>query len=489
MNDIPAAVSNAVANEGVREGARRLALVAVAGLLVLLTNAIVFVLPPLLPVIQAQYQLTTVSAATWIFTLLTLGSGAGFVLLPRLSDVIGDRNAAVIATAALTLGALIPAIGNSYPTLLVGATVLGFGCGAQMLPLSFLRRTLGESGLTTAVAVLVVSTGIGIVVGMIGGGLIVEELSVQDFFYILTAIFALTALASLITIPRTTSAKPRIAMGTIGVVWMIGWVAAILLAVTQGTVWGYTALIPLAVGVIAAAGWALAQRRSATPVFDANLVRSPFVIAACVAIALFAIVNSAFLVLLSNYAQMDPSYLPPGDAYGLGRTALQTGLLMVPFAVTFLVGGTIAEKPVAAGRGGSVLIVGALISTAGLALLAVLHEQQWSYLVGAGIIGLGCAMGYAGCLAIAQMAVPEEEAGMAAAIAGTAMAVGFAVGSAIVTAVLGISTVVIPGTETAVAKEYLYGVAYWISAGLALLIVVTVVVSQMRSRRRVTAAL
>ncbi|NMO03164.1 MFS transporter [Gordonia sp. TBRC 11910] len=488
MNDIPTAVPVTIAADGVQEGARRLALIAVGALLALLSNAIVFVLPPLLPVIQAQYQLTTVSAATWIFTVLTLGSGAGFVLLPRVSDVIGDRSAAVIATGALTVGAVIPAIGNSYATLIIGAAILGFGCGSQMLPLGLLRRTLGEGGLSTAVAVLVVSTGVGIVAGMIGGGIIVQDLSIQDFFYILTAIFAVTTLACWVTIPRSTVSNARTPMGTLGTVWMVAWVATILLALTQGVIWGSAALIPAAIGIIAAIGWVVAQRRSATPVFDAELVRAPFVAAACIAIALFAVVNAAFLVLLSNYVQMDPSYLPAGESYGLGRTALQTGFLMVPFAVTFLVAGSIAEKPVVAGRGGTVLIAGALLAGAGLALLAVVHDQQWSYLVGAAVIGLGCAVGYTGCLAIVQLAVPEEKAGMAAAIGGVAMAVGFAVGSALVTLILSTSTVLLTGTDIAVAKEYLYGVAYWVAVGLALLIVVTVVVSQARNRRRTTAA-
>ncbi|HJQ07268.1 MAG TPA: MFS transporter [Nocardioides sp.] len=464
----------------------RLPLIGVAALLVILTNAVVFILPPLLPVIQTAYQLTTVSSVTWIFTLLTLGGGAGFVLLPRLSDVIGDRDTAVLSGAALTLGALVAAVGNSYAALLIGSTIMGFGMAAQMLPLGFLRRALGDSGLTTAVAVLVVATGVGIVVGMIGGGFIVQNLSLRTFLYVLTGAFAVTTLASFAVIPRSRPVTATARIGVTGTVWLIAWVGAVLLALTQGVVWGKEALIPLAIGVVAAAGWWWAERRSATPVFDRVLLRSPFVSAASLAVGLFATVNAAFLVLVSNYAQIDPSYLNPHDAYGLGRTALQTGWLMVPFAVTFLVGGTVVEKPVAEGRGATMLIAGALISLAGLALLALVHDQQWEYLVSAGIIGLGCSMGYASGFAVVQMAVPEEKAGMAAAIAGTAMAIGFALGSAIVTTILTASTIIIPGTDIAIAKAGQYTTSYWTSVGLAALIVVTVAVSRTRSARRAT---
>ncbi|WP_225804820.1 MFS transporter, partial [Streptomyces sp. NK15101] len=170
-----------------RPAAKRAVLIAIGALLVTLTNAVVFVLPPLLPVIQEQYGLATVAETTWLYTALTLGGGAGFILLPRLADVYGDRKASVVASALLTLGALVPAVGDSYPTLLAGCAFMGFGGAAQLLPLGFLRRNLGERGITIGVAVLVVATGLGIVVGMIGGGLIVENLSLQRFFVVLTA--------------------------------------------------------------------------------------------------------------------------------------------------------------------------------------------------------------------------------------------------------------------------------------------------------------
>lgn len=468
---------------------RKAPLIGVAALLVLLTNAVVFILPPLLPVIQQQYQLTTLSAVTWVFTVLSLGGGAGFILLPRLSDVIGDRHTAVLAGAALTLGALVAAVGDSYAALLVGSAAMGLGMAAQLLPLGFIRRALGEEGLTTGVAVLVVATGVGIVVGMIGGGLVVENLSFSTFLYILSAAFAATTVASFLVIPQFESTAPDAPAGiaVVGTIWMVLWVGALLLAFSQSGVWDDLALIPLALGIVGALGWVMVQRRSANPVFDAVLLRSPFVTAACISVGLIATVNAAFLVLVSNYAQIDPVWLAPTDAYGLGRTALQTGWLMLPFAATFLLGGTVVEKPVAAGRGAAVLIASAVVSGAGLAFLAIAHDQQWHYLVGAGVIGLGCSMGYAGGFAVAQMAVPEDKAGMAAAIAGTAMAIGFALGSAIVTSTLSASTLLIPGTDVEIAKEAMYGVSYWIAAGVAALIVVVVGVSQARGSRRAAA--
>ncbi|WP_063065691.1 MFS transporter [Nocardia violaceofusca] len=463
-------------------------LIGVGALLVTLTNAIIFVLPPLLPIIQAQYGLATVSETTWIYTVLTLGGGAGFILLPRLADVFGDRNATVFAAGCLTLGAFVPAVGDSYPALLIGAALMGIGGAAQLLPLGFLRRNLADNGVATAVKVLVVATGLGIVVGMIGGGLIVEYLSLRSFFCVLTAAFAATTVISFVVIPHAPPAEPTGRIGALGTVWMIGWVAALLLALTQGLVWGAGALIPLIGGIVAAALWVRVERKSSAAVFDVAMLKSPFVTAASVAIALFAAVNAAFLLLLSTYSQIDPDSLQPSDAYGLGLSALQTGLLMVPFAVLFRVGGRIAEGPIAKGHASRVFVVGALVCVAGLAWLALAHDHAWQNLVGAGVIGLGCSMGYAAGFTVVQIAVPEEKAGMAAGAAGTSMAVGFAFGTALITGVLSASVVHVPGTDITVADKGLYGTSYWISAVLAAGVLATVLISRARSRRRAAVA-
>ncbi|NMN95886.1 MFS transporter [Antrihabitans stalactiti] len=460
-------------------------LVGVGALLIVLTNAVIFILPPLLPIIQAQYGLATVAETTWLYTALTLGGGAGFILLPRLADLHGDRNASVAAAAFLTVGALVPAVGDSYPTLLVGCILMGFGGAAQLLPLGFLRRNLGDDGITVGVAVLVIATGVGIVVGMIGGGFIVETLSLRSFFILLTVVCAATTIACYVTIPHAPPAERAGRIGALGTVWMIAWVAAILLTLTQGLVWGTAALVPLLIGVVGGIAWVRVERRSTSAVFDVALMKAPLVTASCLCIALFAAVNSAFLLLLSTYAQIVPSDLRPSDAYGLGLSALQTGLLMAPFAVAFLIRGTVLDRALANGRGVQVFVIGALICASGLVWLAVAHDRQWQYLIGAAVIGLGTRIGYAAGFTVVQMAVPEEKAGMAAGVAGTSMAVGFAFGTALISGDLSASLVPTLESGLDVAAKGLYGFGYWLAAVLAMLVVVTVLISRARSRRRV----
>lgn len=409
---------------------RRAALIGVAALLATVTNAVMFMIPPLLPLMKAQFGLD-LAAETWVFTTLTLGGGAGFVLLPRLADVLGDWVTSLLTGSLLVLGSVIPAVGNSYVAVLVGSALLGFGSAGQLLPIGFLRRHMSGGKVSTAVSVLIMATGAGVVAGMLGGGLTVRYLPLSGFFYVMAVVFAATTAALLIILPRDdpeSAGKP----GVFGTMWMIAWLTAVLLTLTQGLLWGEAALVPLALGIVGYVTWRRAQRRSAAPVFDTGITKMPYLRVACFSAALFGAMDAAFLLLVTYYTQASPAH----NGYGLGLDAFGAGLLMLPFALTMFISGKAAERRVAKGRPDEVLIVGAVLSAVGIALLAIDYQDWWAYLVGAALIGLGSRAGYSGAFAVPQFLVPERKSGMAAGIIGTTMAIGIAFGSALISALL-----------------------------------------------------
>lgn len=448
------------------EGKRRVnrqALIAVAALLATVTNAVAFMMPPLLPVMTTSYAGNSVSAAVWLLAALTLGGGAGFVLIPRLTDMLSDRSTTLLAGSILTAGALLAGIVDTYAALVVGSALLGFGSAAQFVPLSFLRRYLSGNGVSTAVMVLVMATGSGVVLGMVGGGLSVRiwsmpthlhpdgtvpTLSLAPFYFVLAALFVLTTIALLAVVPNC----PPLTRGHLGVantVWLIGWVSLILLSLSappDGIVGDNAGMILLA-GVIAAVGWVYAERRATMPVFDVKVLRVPYVTTACVSAGLFGCIDAAFLVLANYYCQTvnglprstdggQTGWSPDFAAYGLGLDPLQTSLILLPFALTMFISGKFSEKVIARGRPEAILIGGAAACGIGLLFLGVAHDQAWHYVVASGLIGLGSRAGYSAAFAIPQFVVPEEKSGMAAGMPGTVMAIGIAVGAAVVTILL-----------------------------------------------------
>ncbi|WP_460603152.1 MFS transporter [Jatrophihabitans fulvus] len=471
MTDTQRPASTAAAPPSVGRAPNRAALIGIAGVLATVTNAVAFMLPPLLPVLTTSYADNSVTAATWIFTALTLGSGAGFVLIPRMTDVFSDRRISLVSGAFLAGGALIAAVIDNYVALVIGSALMGFGGAAQLVPLSFLRKHLTHNAVSTAVLVLIMATGTGVVLGQVGGGASVKlwpishslnadasipHLSIAPFFYILAGLFVLTTIGLLVIVPNSPP-ESRGRIGVLNTLWLIGWVTVVLLAFsapTDSTI-GQNAGALLALGVVLAAGWVWAERRSSTPVFDMAVLRKPFVTTACLSAGLFGCVDAAFLVLV-NYYMQTPNFAgmqtPLGDAkyqnaagqivgwpanyevYGLGYDPLRTSLVLLPFALTMFLSGKLSEKFVARGRPDVVLFFGAIVCVAGLLFLAFAHDEAWQYAVGSGIIGLGSRAGYSGAFAVPQLVVPESRAGMAAGMPGTLLAIGFAVGAAVITA-------------------------------------------------------
>lgn len=530
--DIQGTLGRTDAPAPARVTADRKALIAVAALLATVTNAVAFMVPPLLPLITSSYAHNSVSAATWIFSALTLGGGAGFVLIPRLTDMLSERAMALLAGGFLVGGALIAAIADTYLALVIGSALLGFGNAAQLLPLSFLRRHLPGNGVSTAVMVLIMATGSGVVLGMVGGGISVRiwplpthleadgslpSLSIAPFYYILAALFALTTVALLVVVPNSPP-QSRGRLGIVNTVWLIGWVALVLLPLSappDSTI-GKNGAVILLVGVVAAVAWVFAERRSTKPVFDIAVLRTPYVTTACLSAGLFGCVDAAFLVLANYYAQTPDGLPVSADGgrtgwstqfaeYGLAYDPLKTSLIMLPFALTMFISGKYAERLIARGRPGAILAGGAAVCAAGLLFLAVAHDRPWEYVVASGVIGLGSRAGYSAAFAIPQFVVPEEKAGMAAGMPGTVMAIGIAIGAAVVTVVLNASGFVYHSTDVAGmtagrlnpatvdlrASDYLlegahmpsaqaYTTAYWVSLVFPALVILATALSRLR---------
>ena len=141
---------------------------------------------------------------------------------------------------------------------------------------------------------------------------------------------------------------------------------------------------------------------------------------------------------------------------GLGRSALMTGLIVVPFSFGSLVSAAVSDK-LSARMGRMVLVTGCAMVAIGLALTAlVIHLTApvpggWELTGPLLLAGLGSGMVIAPNQDFVLAQVPRQDAGTAGAILGMTQRVGSAIGIAVIGTILFGSLHVRPGPNAVAA--------------------------------------
>ncbi|MCU1403356.1 MAG: transporter, partial [Microbacteriaceae bacterium] len=163
---------------------------------------------------------------------------------------------------------------------------------------------------------------------------------------------------------------------------------------------------------------------------------------------------------------------------GLGHTALESGLVSIPFAIGSIVGASQSNR-LAARLGRTVLVIGTAMVTVGLAalwlILALVPSTDltnWDLLVPLLVAGIGSGMFIAPNAQFIVATVDPQEAGAASGVIGTMQRVGSAIGIAVIGSVL-FGTLTIPkpvstGRPTAAEIATSVGIGFSHSAAVAL---------------------
>jgi MFS family permease len=262
---------------------------------------------------------------------------------------------------------------------------------------------------------------------------------------------------------------------------------ALLLGLTEGEAWGWLSPRILGLFAISAAAlcaWIVVELRVPEPMVDMRmLARRPVLLANITGlIAGFALFGS--FVLVPTLLQL-PSGLPPVLArladYGFGASATQTGLYLLPAAITGFITGPLSG-PLGARFGPKwPLCLGMALGAAGLALLAEWHSEPWQIVVGMLVLGGGLPMTFAAMANIIVQSVRPTETGVATGMNTVMRTVGGVIGGQVGAAILTADTI----GPTSVPAESAFSTAFWIGAfSSAIAVGVALFITPVRRRRR-----
>lgn len=373
----------------------------------------------------------TQSELQWAINSYTLAFAGLLFAFGILGDRLGRRRILVFGLVLFGLASLVSAYAQDPAQLVATRAVMGIG-GAAVTPvtLSIISHVFDPRERGKAIGIWTAAAGLAIAIGPIVGGLLLDHFWWGSVFLINVPIIVVGIVAVFVLVPESRDPKPG-RIDVVGVLLSIAGLVALVYGIIEGGEsgeWGrWDVGGGLVVGALILVGFVLWERRIHHPSLDVRLFRDPRFAAASAAIgvAFFALMGVFFFV--SFYAQVIRGY-----------TALQTGLLLLPFAVGQLV---FAVRSAALVRrfGLKAVCATGLALVAGSSSVYVWADADtpiWYVLVALFVQGVGMSNVMPPAIEALVSSLPRERAGVGSAVANTIRQVGGALGVAVLGALL-----------------------------------------------------
>ncbi|MFF7196735.1 MFS transporter [Streptomyces sp. NPDC008079] len=382
-----------------------------------------------LPTMSAQIGADT-GDMQWIVDSYTVVFAAAMLPAGLLGDRFGRRRMLVTGLVVFLAGSMLGVLAHSPGPVIAARTVMGVG-GAFIMPLALSVLPSMFSGQERSRAVAIVSTAmaLGMPLGPIIGGTLLEHFWWGSVFLINIPLVGLSVVACMTLLPETRDpAAPRVDVPS--TVFAAGGLGALVFGIIEAPDRGWgdpLVLLMLFGGVALITGLVLRERGVSRPMLDLTLLRQRGFVWNAVAATLVTFILTGLLFVLPSYLQTSLGY----DAFG-------TGLRLLP-----MMGGLMfaarAGSPLVKRFGPRPVIVGGLAVLAGAAFLGSTTRVGDGYGVTAlwlSIAGLGFGLAIVPAMDSALGALPRERAGSGSGLLQTLRQTGGAIGVAILGSVL-----------------------------------------------------
>ncbi|MDM4764161.1 MFS transporter [Galbitalea sp. SE-J8] len=414
-----------------------LAVVLIGAFMALLDTTIVNVA---LPTIRDSIDADEATLA-WIVSGYALAYGLLLIPAGRIGDRFGHKWVFVVGLAVFTLASLAAGLATDPAQLIVARVVQGLGGGIFFPAVTaFIQLLFPPQKRGAAFAIMGAVIGISSALGPIVGGLLIQALGDETgwrwIFAVNIPIGVIGVVAAIIVIPAVTAGR-KTAADVVGLVLLAAGITALLVPLIQGQDEGWPLWTFLSFGagvVLLVVFWFWEVRlakRGVSPLVPPHLFSHPsFTGGTLLAMIYFAAFTSIFFVIALLWQA------------GLGHSALETGLVTIPFALANIIGAAQSDR-IAQRFGRGVLQLGTALVAIGLAAIWVIlfavpaaDLNAWLFVAPLAVAGLGNGFFIAPNARFIVATVDRAEAGAASGVIGTVQRIGSAIGIAVVSSVL-----------------------------------------------------
>jgi MFS family permease len=278
--------------------------------------------------------------AGWLVTMHALISAATYAVAGRLGDIRGRKQIMLGLIAIAACGSVLSAVTHSFGMVLAGRALQGFGSAVLPLSIGILRENLPEERMPISVGLMTTASGAGVVLGLILGGTIIDNLN-WHWLFAASAVLLVIAFAAIKLLVPTRAGTPT----KHPIDWIEGLLPAptIMLLLLGASMskdlgwlnWKVGSL--LAGGALLFAYWAKRSLASPEPFIDLRLLAQRNVAAGNFLAVLLALGTANVVLIFSTYIQS-----PAWTAVGLGLTATMYGVVKLPSNILSFFAGPIS---------------------------------------------------------------------------------------------------------------------------------------------------
>ncbi len=394
---------------------------------------------------------TTVQGVQIAITIFLLVMAALMIPGGKLTDRYGRKRCFIVGLVIYGVGALLSAAAPSLGVLILGNSILEGVGTALLIPPVYILTTLLFTDLTSrarAFGVISAAGGIGAAAGPLIGGLISSAISWRAAFVFQALIIAVIVLLSR-KIHDPLPPEPSRSFDTSGAilsaVGLVLLVTGILAA--DNNLWLMLALM-LAGAAVLALFFVLVRRKERAgqePLLSTSLFRSR-------TSNLGLVTQNAQWLVLMGVSFVVPAYLQVVR----GNNSFETGIIFTAATVGLLVSSLAAERLAKRRPQRTLILVGFITTTAGIALLLIMVSRSttpWAFAPGLLLIGLGLGAMLTPSVNIVQSSFPDAQQGEISGLSRSVSNLGSSLGAAVA------GTILVAGITTTPERSYALAMA------------------------------
>lgn len=405
--------------------ARRWAILAVLALSLVVIGLDNTVLNVAIPTLQRTFD-ASAAELQWMVDAYVLVFAGLLLTMGALGDRFGRARALQVGLVLFGAASIAGALSTEASHVIAARAVMGIG-GALIMPstLSIISNVFAREERGKAIAIWAGVSGLGIGLGPIVGGALIENFSWTAVFLLNVPVVLIALIAGGLLVPESRDpSKPPLDFA--GAALSIGAVGALVYGIIEAPSAGWTdalTLVAFGLAVLLGVAFAVREVRTSAPMLDLALLRRPRFSAGAAAIAVTFFAMFAMIFGLTQYFQ-----------FVLGKSAFEAGVLMLALALGIPIGANLSVRLVARFGTRTVLMGAMALVAAGLLLVSTWDAATPDWVIGLTLFGLAVSIAnvMAPSTEAVMGAVPEEKAGVGSATNDLVRQLGGALGVAIV---------------------------------------------------------